>query len=266
MSDSYSSENEPQPAPQSRGGARPVEFNQANTIPVRMPLTRPLVSYALIGFTILIYVLQEASGYLTGQDQIALMGMKINEAIIAGQYWRLITPMFLHGSVLHIAFNMYALYALGPSLERYFGHWRFLALYLLAGYAGNVASFIFTLSPSLGSSTAIFGVLGAEGVFLYQNRKIFAGFARGALQRVIMIGLINLIIGGVSTNIDNWGHLGGIAGGIIFTALAGPILAIKGIPPDLYVEDEREPIRIFQAAVGLALAISVIAAIGIYLR
>jgi rhomboid protease GluP len=108
-----------------------------------------------------------------GFDVPAALGMKVNELIIHGQIWRLITPVLLHGSILHLGFNMYALYILGPGLERFYGHWRFLTLYLLAGFAGNVMSFIFSPNPSLGASTAIFGLLGAQGVFLYHNRGIY---------------------------------------------------------------------------------------------
>jgi rhomboid protease GluP len=231
-----------------------------------MPLVKPVASYALIGLTVLVYILQEASGFMTGSDLVASLGMKINELIIAGQYWRLITPVFLHGSVLHIVFNMYALYALGPDLERFSGHGRFLALYLLSGFAGNVASFIFTPAPSLGSSTAIFGLLAAEGVFLYKNRKLFGGYAQRALQRVIFFGLFNLILGAISPQLDNWGHVGGLAAGLVFAWLAGPVLIVKGLQPDLYLEDEREPLRVFQAAVGLLLIISIIVGAAIYLR
>ncbi len=93
---------------------------------------------------------------LLGTDILLLYGAKINELISQGQFWRLLTPMLLHGSMLHIVFNMYALYVIGPGLEVHYGHLRFLMLYLLAGFAGNVVSFTLTPSPP-GASTAIFG-------------------------------------------------------------------------------------------------------------
>src|SRR5512139_1078087 len=136
-------------------------------VPIRTPQVTPLVTYILLGLSVAIYALQWATQNFWGIDYPAALGLKANALIIQGQLWRLFTPMFLHGSILHIAVNMYALLAFGPQLERYYGHWRYLALYLVSGFAGNVASFIFSLAPSLGSSTAIFGLLGAEAVFLY---------------------------------------------------------------------------------------------------
>ncbi len=113
-----------------------------------------------------------------------LLGLKVNELIVQGQYWRLLTPMFLHGDILHLGFNMYALYIFGPSLERYFGHLRFITLFVLSGFAGNVLSFMFSAAPSLGSSTAIFGLLGAEGVFLYRNRQPIWRFGPPRLEQL----------------------------------------------------------------------------------
>ncbi|RPI30011.1 MAG: rhomboid family intramembrane serine protease [Chloroflexota bacterium] len=235
-------------------------------VPIRLPDVKPWVTYTLLVITILVYILQEASGFLfNGVDVPSIMGMKVNELIVSGEYWRLITPMFLHGSILHIAFNMYALFSLGPSLERPFGHWRFLALYLLSGCAGNVASFAFSAFPSLGSSTAIFGLIGAEGVFLYRNRKIFAGMAQRALSQIVMIAIINLVIG-LSPGIDNWGHIGGLVGGTLFSWLACPLLAVEGISPALQVVDQRETRTVVLAALTVGGLIALAAAALIYTR
>jgi rhomboid protease GluP len=140
---------------------------------------------------------------------------------------------------MHIGFNMYALYLFGRRLERYFGHDRFLVLYLISGFAGNVISMMFTESPSLGASTAIFGLLGAQGVFIYQNRGLFGNQTRQALQSIIMVALVNLFIG-LSPGIDNWGHIGGLVAGVIFTWLGGPVLAPSGAYPYASLADQRE--------------------------
>ena len=161
----------------------------------------------------------------------------------AGEYWRLITPMLLHGSIIHLGFNMYALYVLGRRIERFFGSLRFFGLYVIAGITGNVFSFIFTVSPSLGSSTAIFGLLGAEGVFIYQHREILGEQSKIALRQIGQVALINLIIG-TSPGIDNWGHVGGLIGGAIFTLFAGPIYQIKRIQQQLQLEDQRQRILV----------------------
>jgi rhomboid protease GluP len=229
-----------------------------------MPSGKPLVTYFLLGVTIVIFFLQLASQYLVGTDLPELIGVKFNQAIRAGQYWRLVTPVFLHGSILHIVFNMYALYSFGPTLERYFGSFRFLALYFLSGFAGNIASFVFSPAASLGSSTAIFGLLAAEGIFLYQNRRLFKGIAQRALGQVVMIAVVNLIIG-LSPGIDNWGHVGGLLGGALYAWLAGPRLAVEGLYPSLSLADQQEPGRIWQATVGVGLLLVLLAAAAIYL-
>jgi rhomboid protease GluP len=201
---------------------------------VALPQSAPYVTYAVIGVTVAFYIVQVVSvvvfGYPTTYgniDWLELFGARINDFIRAGQVWRLLTPALLHGSIPHIFFNMYALFSLGTSLERYFGHRRFFVLYVLGAFAGNVTSFLFTTGYSVGASTAIFGLIGAEGIFLYQNRKLFADRFRSAIGNVIFIAAINLFVIGSLPGIDNWGHIGGLIGGLIFTWFAGPMWAVE---------------------------------------
>jgi len=224
----------------------PLETIPAPPIPPAPPpapvitenLVSPVVTYTLMVITIIVYILQAGTQQFLGYDIPALLGMKVNDLIIQGQLWRLLTPMFLHGSILHIGFNMYALVIIGSELERRFGHWRFLLLYFLGSFGGNVFSFLLSPNASLGASTAIFGLLGAEMVFFYQNRKLFGAGARRALQNVITVAAINFLIG-LSPGIDNWGHLGGLVAGLIFTWFGGPKLNVEGQYPILNVVDER---------------------------
>jgi rhomboid protease GluP len=234
-------------------------------VSIQAPQKRPVVTYTLLAITIIIFLLQEASKYIFGYDLVAGLGMKVNDLILAGQYWRLFTPMFLHGSVLHLGFNMYALYIFGPGLERFYGHGRFIVLFILGGFAGNVFSFMFSASPSLGSSTAIFGLLAAEGVFLYQNQKIFGRGSRKALNNIIMIAVVNLIIG-LSPGIDNWGHMGGLLGGAIFAFLGGPILEVQGLSPNLRIVDSRESGDVIRAALVDIFIFGALAVGTIYMR
>jgi rhomboid protease GluP len=223
----------------------PIRINPQQ-VAVRVPTVKPYVTYVLMGLTILVYLLQVWTEFQMGIDYPAVYGAKVNELIAGGQFWRLITPVLLHGSILHIGFNMYALYLFGPRLERHFGHWRFLTLYLLSGFAGNVISMMFTDAISLGSSTAIFGLLGAQGVFIYQNQKVFGGTARRALNSIISVAVVNLVIG-LSPGIDNWGHIGGLVGGTLFAWMGGPLLAVEGIYPALSLVDERDPGDVMRA-------------------
>jgi rhomboid protease GluP len=233
---------------------------QRQMVSVAMPNRAPYVTYTLIAITVIFYLLQMASTYFLGTDVLIAYGARYNEAIQAGQLWRFLTPALLHASVPHILFNMYALFSFGTGLERHFGHGRFLLMYVLAAYTGNVVSFLLSGGYSVGASTAIFGLLGAEAVFLFQNRKLFAGQFGKAIQNVVFIAIVNLIIG-LQPGIDNWGHVGGLLGGLMFTWFAGPIWKIEGVPPALHLVDQRETRDVI---VGAALVILVFSALAMW--
>ena len=209
------------------------------SVRVPMPQSAPYVTYSIIAVTVLFYILQLLSESTLGTDILVIYGARINEAILEGELWRFLTPALLHGSLPHIAFNMYALLSFGTSLERYFGHGRFFLLYIVSAFAGNVASFLFSPGYSVGASTAIFGLLGAEAIFLIQNRKVFPGQFRSAIGNIIFIAAINLFIIGSLPGIDNWGHIGGLIGGLMFTSFAGPLWEIEGVYPTYRAVDKR---------------------------
>jgi rhomboid protease GluP len=233
-----------------------------------MPAITPMVTYILLGITVFVFVLQMGSKPLFGIDDVpARLGMKVNDLIQTGQLWRLITPVFLHSTdnILHLGFNMYALYILGPGLERFYGHWRFVGLYFLSGFAGNVLSFLFSDAPALGASSAIFGLLGAQGVFLYVNKGIYGRPGQRALINLVVIAVINLIIG-LQPGIDNWGHIGGLIGGTLFAWFAGPILEVKGIYPNMALVDERSSGDVMRTTLSVGLLFGALAAATIFLR
>ena len=204
------------------------------------------MTYFILGFTVFIYLLQLAGVYLLQGDVVAALGVKYGPLIRAGQIWRLITPVFLHDSTLpyglmHIGFNMYALFLYGRGLEARFGHWRFTLLYFLSAYAGNVLSFLLTPGSSLGASTAVFGLLAAEGIFVFQNRQLLGNRANRALMNVLYVAGINLLIGFSSNGlVDNFGHLGGLLGGALFSWFGGPRWKMEGFYPSIRLVDERE--------------------------
>jgi rhomboid protease GluP len=223
----------------------PQTPQQSRMVQVAVPNVKPTVTYVILGFTVFVYLLQLAGLYLFQQDIVALLGMKINSLIRAGQVWRLITPVFLHDStlpygLLHIGFNMYALYLFGRGLEARYGHVRFALLYFLSAYAGNVLSFLVSPNPSLGASTAVFGLLAAEGMFIIQNRQLLGNRAGRALMNILYMAGINLLIGFSTTGIDNFGHIGGILGGLIFAWFGGPHWKLEGFSPSIKLVDERE--------------------------
>lgn len=260
-------------------GLPPQEQPAAQPTPARiaLPNSVPAVTYTIVAVTVAVYLLQMGSVALFGyassaaqMDWLEAYGARINELIRAGQLWRFLTPVLLHASVPHILFNMYALIAFGAGLERHFGHWRFLLLYILAGFTGNVLSFVLSNGYSVGASTAIFGLVGAEAVFLVQNRGLFGNQFGRAIGNVIFVVAINLLLG-LTPGIDNWGHVGGLLGGLIFAWFAGPIWqvqqtpAIPGVPPALHLADTREPRQVLTGAAAVLLIFGALAVLGLML-
>ena len=248
--------------PASYSDPQPVAPNPGS-ISLRLPSAPPRVTYTILGLTIFVYLLQMASQFIFGYDLPIALGAKSNELIREGQIWRLITPVLLHGSLWHIGFNMYALFSFGTGLERRFGHARFLALYLLAGFSGNVISFLLTGDPSVGSSTSIFGLIAAEGIFLYQNRKLFGAEAKQAIGNVVSVAAINLFIGFSSGGyIDNWGHIGGLLGGLVFTWFGGPLWDVEGVYPLLRLVDRRAARDVVIAMAAVLIVFGILALLG----
>lgn len=213
----------------SQAASRPV-------IPIHMKKTKPIMTWSLIGFTTIIYLLQVWTNYKYQTDLPLLFGAKYGPYIKAGQWWRLITPVFLHGSFLHYLFNMYALYVMGPELESVYRRLDFLVFYLITDFTGNAMSF--AVSPdsvSIGASTALFGLIAAQGMLIVKNRKFIRNY-RKSISNIIFIILINLSFGLTAGNIDNWGHLGGLIGGALMAYLSGPVLGIAWNPTAQYFE------------------------------
>jgi rhomboid protease GluP len=235
------------------------------SVQVRVPQRRPVVAYIILGLTVLVFILQLVTESMLGYDYPLILGAKHNDSIIRGELWRLLTPMLLHGSIAHIGFNMYALFIIGPGLERYYGHLRFLALYLLAGFAGNIFSFLFTPGLSVGASTAVFGLVAAQGVFLFRHRQLFGAGASAGLRNIVFIIAINLFLG-LSPGIDNWGHLGGLFGGLAFAWFGGPLLEITGAPPYLQLTDRRSESEAWLVAMVVGLVFAGVAFYAIFMR
>ncbi len=234
-----------------------------------MPRAKPYVTYTIIAITALVFLLQMGSPSLFGYaewkgDQLdwpTYYGAQIRDLILQGQLWRFLTPILLHVSVLHIFFNMYAVFVLGPGLERSFGHNRYLLLYLLAGFSGNVTSFLRSTGPSIGASTSIFGLIAAEGIFLYQNRQLFGNRFRSAITNVVVVIILNLAIS-LAPGIDLWGHVGGLLGGLIFAWFAGPVWELTGTLGMPQLRDKREIRDIVTGAAAVILIFGALAVWG----
>ncbi|NJO04342.1 MAG: rhomboid family intramembrane serine protease [Chloroflexaceae bacterium] len=158
-----------------------------------------------------------------------ILGRKDNPFIFfRGEYWRLITATFLHGNLIHIGLNGLALYVIGQQVERLYGTVRFLLIYAVAGLAGSVASYVFNPTPSVGASGAIFGLFGAMALFYFTTRNITGAMGERQFQSMLMLIGFNLVFGFFASNvIDNWGHLGGLIGGVAAAFLLVPRFSLE---------------------------------------
>ncbi len=221
-------------------------------------------SYLLIAISIVFFTLQNIAEWLFGYDLLLFYGAKINQFILEGEIWRFLTPAFLHGSIVHLGFNMYAIYSIGPSLERKYGSTSFILLYAIGAVLGNVFSFLFSPNISLGASTAIFGLIAAQAVFIYKNRYLLGSAAKPLLTNVLFMIAVNLFLG-LSPGIDNWGHMGGLVGGFLYAWFAGPSF---GISENLFGENViiRENKRIFLVAILILLTAIGIVGLGFFTK
>jgi rhomboid protease GluP len=177
---------------------------------------RPLFTYIFLGLNILIFVLIALAGGST--EALMAFGVKANAEIARGQWWRFVTPIFIHIGMLHLFFNSYALWMVGPQVEKLYGPASFVILYVLTGIAGVYGSYFYhPQSISAGASGAIFGLFGVLLVFGIRYRDAIPPFFKRAVGTgVLPVIVINLIIGFTIPGIDNAAHIGGLlAGGIL---------------------------------------------------
>ncbi|HEU4495073.1 MAG TPA: rhomboid family intramembrane serine protease [Rubrobacteraceae bacterium] len=161
-------------------------------------------------------------GLVVQPGQVLDEGALIPALVAQGEWWRLLSSMFLHSGAVHLGLNMLSLYFLGSFVEAAFGRGRFLALYLLSGLSGGLAYLYFGGFdvPAVGASGAIFGLLG--GVLGYALRRGTFSWQNPLIRQLLILLALNLYIGFSVPNISNTAHLGGLAGGFAFGWLIAP--------------------------------------------
>jgi rhomboid protease GluP len=223
------------------------------------------VTYILIAVTILVFIAQVVIINQTGVDLVSRSLAKINENVAMGEYWRVVTPLFIHGSLLHLAFNVYSLFLLGRAMEGHYGHVRFLILYLLGGMSGYIVSLWMTPSPSYGAASGLFGVLAGEAVFIFQNRFLFGNRLRSILFNIGLLLVVNLGMS-IFLQLDVWGLVGGIMGGIAFSWLGGPLYGVLGKPPNLVVSDQRPTNEVWMVALFVFVSLVVLTGVWTFFK
>ena len=138
------------------------------------------------------------------------------QVVLGGEWWRLVTAMFLHGGMTHILMNMFSLYIIGRPVEINFSPILYITIYIITGILGGLTSIYFhPITVAIGASGAIFGIFGALAGYLLAFRKNLEGNAKGMLKDFGIIIGINLLIGLSIPNIDMSAHAGGLISGFI---------------------------------------------------
>lgn len=261
----------PEPSPESPREQRVI---------LHIPVVKPYVMQALIAINAAIFFI---AFYIIDQQQFRDLydwGANNHRYVLQnGQLHRLFSAMFLHGNLMHVVFNMYALWIIGQTVERFFGHARFALIYFLGGLAGSLLSVL--LNPasvtSVGASGAVFAIFGAEMVFLYKHQKLLGEMAQAQLRQLVILAGINFLFGIASSfntsgvSIDNWGHIGGFIGGIALAWIIGPIyiprrhptqpdhLAITDINP---LEKNQQQVLAYVSVLTITLIVGIVLAGG----
>jgi rhomboid protease GluP len=187
------------------------------------------VTQAIFGINVAVFVAMALAGVSmldnpSGQDLVR-WGANFGPLTVSGQWWRLLTCIFVHSGLLHIGFNMWCLWSLGRIAESVYGHWTFAAVYLISGLAASLTSVIWNpIVLSVGASGAIFGIAGALIASFYLGEFSLPRAAlAGTLRSVVVFVGYNLFFGAVIARTDNAAHVGGLLMGLLLGALIAKV-------------------------------------------
>ena len=209
------------------GAKAPAPQRVARRATRKFSVSGPIVTQVLIAINVAVFVLQLFGGadlMDTSSGWIYENGVLINQAVNSsgqlvgvaeGEWWRLTTATFLHGSIIHLGLNMLVLWFIGPALEDFFGRWRYLLLYIVSGLAGSAGALLLNPNtPTVGASGAIWGLMAAAVVLEARRIYVFGGQAMGLLVLNVLFTLSSGFVGG---NVSVGGHIAGGIGGAIAT-------------------------------------------------
>lgn len=188
----------------------------------------PYITLIFLGIQVLVYVLMELYGLTQGiysgsenSEILVLFGaMTPYKIVFEHQYWRFITPIFIHIGLAHLALNSLSLYFVGRILEPIIGHTRYFFVYMLSGIMGNLFSFAFGNpgSISAGASTSLFGIFAA---FIILGKMIYHPLIQNMSRNMTLLIVMNLVMNLFDSGVDILGHLGGAVGGLLLMLIVG---------------------------------------------
>jgi membrane associated rhomboid family serine protease len=175
-----------------------------------------LITYIIIGINVVVFLLEAFFNnfnlFDTSNNVLITWGEQVPNMMETHEYWRFLTAMFLHYSLIHIALNMLSLFFIGSFIEALYGPWRYLLIYFATGIVGGITTYVLDPTSAVaGASGAIFGIFGAMGAFYFLNRQTLS---RGAISQWLFWLVLNLVWG-FSGGIAIWDHIGGLVAGLI---------------------------------------------------
>ncbi len=186
------------------------------------------VTQAIFGINVAVFVAMTLAGVspmAPTSPQLVHWGANFGPYTMAGQWWRLLTCVFVHIGIIHIALNMWCLWGLGRIAEAIYDHWTFGAVYLITGVSASVASLAWNADRvSAGASGAIFGIAGALIASFYLGEfSLPKAAVSGLLRSVLTFAGYNLVFGAMSGVTDNAAHVGGLVSGLVLGALIAKV-------------------------------------------
>jgi rhomboid protease GluP len=197
------------------------------SFPPRVNFRPPTATRALLISMAVYFAMAQIAGGTGNLAVLVAFGANFGPLVEAGDTWRLVTSIFLHAGWIHLALNGWALYVLGRNVEAFYGAWKLLAIFLLSGLLGSIASARFSHAISVGASGGIFGLLGASVVFAFRWREKLRSMLLSRVTRVMGTALLpwvalNLALGVLVPRIDMAAHLGGLVGGVLLGMVLVP--------------------------------------------
>ncbi|XP_059645623.1 RHOMBOID-like protein 9, chloroplastic isoform X1 [Cornus florida] len=183
----------------------------------------------LVSIDIAVFLFEIASP-IRNSDLFSLplmYGAKVNDLIIIGEWWRLLTPMFLHSGILHVALGCWVLLTFGPQVSRVYGSFTFFLIYILGGISGNLTSFLHTPEPTVGGTGPVFAIIGAWLVYQIQNRDVpTKDVSESMFQKAIIATALSFVLSNFGP-IDDWTHFGAAFTGVVYGFLTCPTLQVE---------------------------------------